>query len=194
MTKRNHRALPALLALMLLLAVFQSPAAQRKSPFDNPNEIIRDDIEETPWKEGESDLPPYPKEENLLEFQVDEPASRFRYFVDAASLSVGQDDTLVRYTLVIRSRNGHDNVMYEAMNCTQRQYKTFAYGTRGKKFKMMRKPRWRAIMDTRNNRYRRDLWEFYLCDFDTRKTLTREEILAAFRNQREDRKDRGFFR
>jgi hypothetical protein len=192
--KRKNRLLPAVLILGFLLLAVDLLAAPRKSPFDNPNEIIRDDIEETPWKEGESDLPPYPKEGNLLEFEVAEPRSRFQYFVDSASISVGEDDTLVRYTLVIRSHNGHDNVLYEAMNCTQRQYKTFAYGARGKKFKMMRKPRWRAIMDTRNNRYRRDLWEFYLCDFDTRKSLTRDQILDAFRYEREDRKDKGFFR
>jgi hypothetical protein len=191
---RKNRLLPVVLALAFPLLSVDILAAQKPSIFDNPNKIIRDDIEETPWKESKKDLPPFPKEENLLEFQVDEPRSRFNYFVDTASITVNEDDSLVRYTLVIRTRNGRDNVLHEAMNCTERQYKTFAYGGRGKEFKMMRKPRWRALMDNRGNRYRRDLWEFYLCDFDTRRSLTREEILSAFQNQREDHKDKGFFR
>ena len=144
------------------------------------------------WEEETADLPGFPKDENLLEFQVDQPGSKFRYFIDTASISVGEDDGVVRYTLVIRSKSGGQNVMFEAMHCTERQYKTFAYGTSKGEFRPLRKPRWRSIRETSNVRYRRDLWEYYLCDFETRKTRLPEQIIDAIRYPRENRPDTGF--
>ena len=46
--------------------------------------------EEKPWAEIEAQLPPYPKEENLLPLFVSA-ATDNKFFVDAASISTGEE-------------------------------------------------------------------------------------------------------
>jgi hypothetical protein len=70
-------------------------------------------------------LPAFPKRENLIEFTVSA-ASDFRFFVDAASLSVS--DGAVRYTIVARSPSGVENIAYEGLRCDTRQYRMYATG------------------------------------------------------------------
>jgi hypothetical protein len=179
-----------LLSALLLLAVGE--VAARRPLYEEPHDAPLNNIEEKVWEEETTDLPDYPRDENLLEFQVDQPGSKFRYFIDTESISVGANDGVVRYTLVIRSLSGSENVMFEAMHCTERQYKTFAYGTSKREFRPLRRPKWRSIRETRNARYRRDLWEFYLCDFETRKIRERQKIIDAIRYRRENRPGKGF--
>ena len=149
--------LAAILLLFVLSLLVVGDVSARRSLYDEPHDAPLKNIEEKVWEEETADLPGFPKDENLLEFQVDQPGSKFRYFIDTASISVGEDDGVVRYTLVIRSKSGGQNVMFEAMHCTERQYKTFAYGTSKGEFRPLRKPRWRSIRETSNVRYRRDL-------------------------------------
>jgi len=87
-------------------------------------------LEEREFKEGDLQLPAYPKKEALIEFRISDPGS-FRYFVDPAAISIGKDE-VVRYTLVVRSSSGVDNVSYEGMRCSSGSYKVFAYGNDGK--------------------------------------------------------------
>jgi len=86
--------------------------------------------EEREFKESELQLPVYPKKEGLVEFRISDPGS-FRYFVDPAAISIGKDE-VVRYTLVVRSSSGVENVSYEGMRCGSGTYKVFAYGNDGK--------------------------------------------------------------
>ncbi|MDP2252692.1 MAG: CNP1-like family protein, partial [Thiobacillus sp.] len=56
---------------------------------------------EKPWVELSAQLPPPPKPENLVGFDVS-PATQNRYFVDTASISVGEDK-VVRYSVIIEA-------------------------------------------------------------------------------------------
>ena len=62
------------------------------------------DQEKKPWEELQAQLPPYPKNENLLKFDTGSNTSN-SYFVDATSVSVGEDH-VVRYTLVVKTSGG----------------------------------------------------------------------------------------
>ena len=68
-----------------------------------------------PWAELQTQLPAYPKAENLLPFDAG-PASDNLHYIDAPSIAVGGDG-VVRYTLVIKSPTGAMNVTYEGMRC-----------------------------------------------------------------------------
>ena len=68
-----------------------------------------------PWAELQTQLPAYPKAENLLPFDAG-PASDNFHYIDAPSIAVGGDG-VVRYTLVIKSPTGAMNVTYEGMRC-----------------------------------------------------------------------------
>lgn len=82
------------------------------------------------WKESEISIPDYPQDGNLLEFQVDNPSSRHRYFLDTDSLSIA-DDYVVRYSAVIKTRSGSTNVFYDGIRCQTMEYKNYAFGING---------------------------------------------------------------
>lgn len=85
-----------------------------------------DELAAKPWEAQKALLPPYPKEANLLRIYVGS-ATPFTFFVDPASVSVGQDG-IVRYTLVARSSSGATNVSYGGMRCETYESKTYAFG------------------------------------------------------------------
>jgi hypothetical protein len=151
-----------LILFCLLTAV--STGWPRERPFIDNDWSTREDVEDPqPWKEGGFVMPPYPDEEDLVEFPVDDPDSRFRYFVDAHNLSVG-DDGVVRYTLVIRADAGADNVSVEGMRCNERQVRVYAYGGVRGKLHVMKDSQWEPIRRSGPYRYHTDLREFYFCD------------------------------
>jgi len=73
-------------------------------------------------------LPPYPPSGELLEFSLG-PASDFRFFIEASSLSV--TDGLVRYVLIARSPDGVQTVTYEALRCSNGEVRIYAVGRDG---------------------------------------------------------------
>src|SRR5690348_12438531 len=81
---------------------------------------------EKPWVEIQAQLPPYPKPENLLQFDAG-PASTNLHYVDAPSLTVGEDG-VIRFSLVIKSPSGAMNVSYEGIRCQTAEKRTYAYG------------------------------------------------------------------
>ena len=172
--------------LVLLLAAGPAPAAKNWSFNDPHDEPLRYE-EDEPWQEQQlKELPPFPADDGLMEVPFEHPGARFRFFIDPASLSIGEDG-VVRYTLVLESaRTGNRNVMYEGMRCATREYKTIAYGTRGDKFRPLARPRWLSIDSGRSNWYRRDLWEFFLCQAQNKtEQLRKQAILDSIRYYQE---------
>lgn len=106
-------------------------------------------------------LPAFPREDRLLPFYVGG-ASRNRFFIDPASLSVVQHD-LVRYTVVIRSPAGAQNVIYEGLNCSKQEYKVYAFGRNNGTWTEARKPGWRFIDVDDANPYRAVLFDNFFC-------------------------------
>lgn len=86
--------------------------------------------EERDWKESEVKLPAWPSNESMVEFVVSG-ATSFRFFIDSASLSVGEDG-VVRYTLLARSPAGVSNLSYEGIRCATGIFKIFAFGNDGR--------------------------------------------------------------
>jgi hypothetical protein len=104
-------------------------------------------------------LPSYPKTGQLIEFFV-AATSEFRFFIDAASLSVGSDG-VVRYVLIARSPAGVDNVSFEGMRCTSAEVRTYALGRDGA---WTGKPgAWRAIEPRSVQRWHNALYREYFC-------------------------------
>jgi len=156
-----------LAATLLFLTTCHNVQAERDRPFvDEPRNMSSpntDNLIEIPWEEGKMELPAYPQESDLLEFQVNRRESPFRYYLDAKSLSVGEADQVVHYTTVIISDSGAWNVAHEGMRCDAREYKSYAYGVGGR-WKGERSPEWQKIRETSYTKYRTDLWEYYLCE------------------------------
>ena len=109
------------------------------------------------WTEDKVALPPYPKGDNLVKFDV--PAARdFSFFIDPASLS----DGIVRYTLVARSTSGAKNVSFEGIHCASDEYKVYATGRSNGTWLRHETP-WRDIGSDRVQYWHNELSREYLC-------------------------------
>ena len=116
---------------------------------------------DTTWKEGVATLPPWPKDSDLVEFQVDDPSSGLRQYVDAKSIAVGRDG-VVRYTLVVESGSGARNVSFEGLRCTPHgMFKLYAYGAGGR-FEAT-EGEWQNIRGRGHDKIHRDLHGRILC-------------------------------
>lgn len=140
-------------AALLLVVVAASTAAQDKSDWERQQEKLG-------FRELEVTLPAYPDPQDLLPFFVSA-KSDFRFFVDRASLSVGEDG-VVRYTLVVRSPQGAESVSYEGIRCSAREYRIYATGRADRTWSRRDAP-WRQIEPRRVQRWHNALWAEYLC-------------------------------
>jgi hypothetical protein len=132
-------------------------------------------------------LPSYPKAEQLIEFFV-AATSTFRFFIDAASISVGSDG-VVRYVLVARSATGVDNVSFEGMRCTTGEVRTYALGRDGA---WTGKPgEWRSIQPRSVQRWHNALYREYFCPQREPIGSAREGVDALRRGGHPARTDRG---
>lgn len=115
------------------------------------------------WQEQEVPLPPYPADNEAL-IGLDTNFAGYRYYIDPESVSVGEEDQVARYTVVVEAEDGARNVLYEGIRCDLGQYKTYAYGTGKGPFHAMPGAKWKDIRSTDAFRYRRDLLDFYVCE------------------------------
>jgi CNP1-like family len=119
------------------------------------------DQEKKPWEELQAQLPTYPKSENLLKFDTGANTSN-SYFVDAASLSVGEDQ-VVRYTLVVKTGGGATNVSFEGIHCDKGRLRVYAFGHANSQWSRARDSNWRPIVYREVNGHHNALYREYMC-------------------------------
>jgi hypothetical protein len=119
------------------------------------------DDERKQWKEIEAKLPAYPKQENLLALDAGG-ATPHKFFIDAPSISVGEDG-VVRYALVVKTAGGATNVSFEGIRCELRHQKVYAIGHADGKWARARDPQWRRIEYRDVNRHHGVLYSDILC-------------------------------
>jgi hypothetical protein len=145
------------LALLAVLAACATPS--------EPDKWHQWDIEfdegRKPWQEIESMLPPYPRPEHLVPFDGGG-ASQHRFFIDARSLSVGED-RVFRYTLLVKTAGGATNVSFEGMRCETREQKYYALGRADGSWVRARNSQWRRLETQSINRHHDVLYSNILC-------------------------------
>lgn len=122
------------------------------------------DADQKPWQEIQAQLPAAPRADALHEFQVGGGRGH-RYFLDPASLSAAGDG-VVRYTLVIRTAGGAENVTYEGMRCATGERKLYAFGHADGQWSRNKYARWAAIEARSDSSYQKELFFHYLCTVD----------------------------
>jgi len=147
---------PLLFALLFAATrLVQADWGQFESDYEEPAKA---------WQEIESQLPAFPQDANLIPFDVSATA-RHQYFIDYPSVSVGEDG-VVRFTVVVRTRGGAENVSFEGMRCTTGEHKLYAFGHRkaaSGEWSRNRHARWIIVKDRANNSYQRELFTSYFC-------------------------------
>ena len=143
---------------LLLICGALMPIAVGAQPRPEAEEEAGDKKE---WVELEVKPPPYPKAGNLIPFEVSA-ASSNRFYIDPDSISIGGDG-VVRYTLVIKSPTGAENVSYEGIRCETREQKYYAFGKRDGTWSSARSGAWRWIEYKEINRQHGVLYLDFFC-------------------------------
>ncbi|MBI5462095.1 MAG: CNP1-like family protein [Gammaproteobacteria bacterium] len=136
-------------------------------------------VEREPWKETLRDLPAYPDGKQYVAVSVQIAGSAMQMFVDEPSLTLG-DDGIVRYVLLLRSPTGAENLFYEGMRCATQEWRSYAYGTSGGTWQALGDTPWRLIRGQGFERYREQLFRYYLCNAKVG-PLPRDEMLKRMR-------------
>jgi hypothetical protein len=138
-----------------------------------------EDIEDFVWKEGDSTLPEYPNDSDLLEVDGPPNYSRYHYFIDGKTLTTDATG-VVRFGLIILSPSGSDNAFYDGIRCTENQIKHYAYGSTdmkgNKKFIGRTNAQWGTFRGKGVNAYAYIFATNYFCDHSG-VMLKRHEII-----------------
>jgi hypothetical protein len=157
-SERQVRQAASKLIIATALAASVTPALAQWREWD-----AEFDADRKLWKEIEARIPSYPRSEDLVPFEAGG-ASPHRFYVDARSLSVGEDG-VVRYTLVIKAAGGATNVTFEGIRCELRQQKYYAVGRADGNWVRARNPQWHRIEHQDVNRHHNVLYSDFLCSF-----------------------------
>jgi hypothetical protein len=136
------------------------------------------DEERKPWKEIEARIPSYPRSGDWVPFDAGG-GSPHRFYVDARSLSVGEDG-VVRYTVVVKAAGGATSVTFEGIRCELREQKVYAVGHPDGSWARARNPQWRRIEPQDVGRPQFALYSEYLCA-GRRPVASVREILQRLR-------------
>ena len=150
------------------------PIVAYAAPYDYEDEFDG----EKPWVELQTQLPAYPKPENLLAFDIG-PTSKHHYSVDALSITVGQDG-VVRYSLVVKSSAGAMNVSYEGIRCDTGERKLYAFGRSDNTWSKARVSKWEALERVAQHYPQRELARYFFCP-ERSIVKTSEEAVKALK-------------
>ncbi|HED19625.1 MAG TPA: hypothetical protein ENI74_09005 [Gammaproteobacteria bacterium] len=112
-------------------------------------------------KEDTVIFPSWPSDQDLVRVDLSLVEFPYTLLIDEKSFSVGSD-SIIRYTAILRSADGVDNITYEGISCNRREVRRYAYGSRGR-FRPVRKSEWKYILNRGQDRYRYALVENYFC-------------------------------
>lgn len=155
--------MPRLVLLTALFCATFSAGAASNDPFGKPK--LNDYWEEEKvWQEADVPPPAFPVMANLLPVYVSAVATN-QYLIDPLSISVSAD-TVVRYTLVVLTPGGAQNVSFEGLRCDTREWKTFATGRvtgEGGTWSKARIGDWRPVENKPVNRHHAAISKDYFC-------------------------------
>lgn len=167
-----------LLVLAWVLGGSALAATELESIVSRSGKAVEEEQQSKVWQEEVLRLPNAPEARNLLPFYVSAATSN-RFYLDAASLLVGNDG-IVRYTLLVLTPEGGRNVGYEGMRCETKERRIYASGRRDGSWSLSRNSEWSRIQDAAGNRQYAALFLDYLCR-DGVIARNVDEILASLK-------------
>lgn len=113
------------------------------------------------WQEENTVFPPVPDGQQWLSFDAG-PVTPHRFFVDAASVAVGEDG-VVRYVLLVETRAGSRNVSFEGIRCSARKWRLYGSLRSDANWGRSRDDSWNRLTDGISQRHRLALFSEYFC-------------------------------
>lgn len=175
---RELRLKRLLLLVLPLATVLASGCGKLDVKPQEQGDLIRgmkrsEGYDPTLYEEGGASVLPENEFINLPETSV--PAAWLKFSVrrftehtaalDPASISIGGDG-ITRYSLMIRSSKGADNVSFEGIRCATKEWKMYATGRANGSWSRVPAPVWRPVGQTGLNAVRLTLYEEFVCGRD----------------------------
>lgn len=126
-------------------------------------EDVQEDGFRRPPAEVKLELPPFPRESDLVQFYPG-PVGGHRYYIDATHLIVGPD-RIIRYAVVMRTSGGATNTSYEGIRCQTTEQRLYATGYPGKGWVEAKTSDWVPIRSGRVNEHQAFLYSEYFCPY-----------------------------
>jgi hypothetical protein len=179
---RMMMKIPLLLLLSLLLAgnaTARGELEELEAAIDQ-DEFGYDESADEPWKEQVSQIPPVSLDA-LMQMQIDHGPEGVVFYLDRKSIAMNEKDRITRYWLVAKSNGNIVDINFEALRCSNRQYKQLAYSTPAKsgEIRMIENPRWRRIRGRSMRDYHAEIADTYICAGSTPKTY--EGVIASLK-------------
>jgi hypothetical protein len=172
------------------------PYEKFRSPSDSNADFDFDDSHIKPWKEGAAGIPVLSLD-GLNEIDIDHGPPGLNFKIDMETLSVGEQDGVVRYWVVTESGGRRTNVIYEGIHCAESTYKVYAYASpqRTSRIKPVSDPEWILIREGRND-YHFELMNAYFCWKGSPQTLIgiRNALRGSFNLESQFAEDTDFIR
>lgn len=142
-----------------------------------------DDSQDKPWQESRIGTLQLPPDAALLTAKIDRMPPGLALFIDPASLHLDENDGVLRFWAVIKSRAGAYNATYEGLRCETREYKVYAYGNprREPKVRAAPKPVWKSYRGYGQLNYRDELAKTLMCTANSARPVS--DIVATLRGQ-----------
>jgi len=149
------------IALCIALVAAFPAHAQRPINPRPPQPAETPELPKGAWVEFEVELPEYPVADRLVEFNASV-NQRNHSFIDPKTLALG-DDGVVRYAMVIKVKDGVDNVTYEGIRCDSKEFKVYAVGDAGSRWIKATNAKWLPVEYKEINNQRRYLFKEVFC-------------------------------
>jgi hypothetical protein len=133
------------------------------------------------------DLPATSRPEEWLRFKVRNVGRHF-FAIDPNSVTQGSDG-IVRYSLLVRTTGGVDNITHEGIRCATNSWKLYAVGRDNGEWSRLPAPVWRPIVTAGLNAVRYTLSADYVCDRDGVPYRDAQMVAARIRASNEGRLD-----
>lgn len=156
----------------------------RGAPLEGPIVLRAADGSVRYERQGQVTFPAFPLRENLIRIRAPTHAAGREYYVDSKSVALGQD-RLIRYTVVVRSSGGVNNVIHESMNCSERNVRVLGHGTASGRFRESVGSNWRRYSNSGPMAYRAILAVYYLCG-ESHEPLDADRIVARLQSGGEE--------
>jgi hypothetical protein len=144
---------------------YADPSYDQRGEYDR-QEFEYDESLEKPWQESQPAMQALPADANLLRAEVDRLPPGLQLYIDGSSLTLDENDGVLRFWLVLKSDSGAYNATYEGLRCETSQYKVYAYGnpSREPKVRAAPQPEWKDFRGYNLINYRDELAKTLLCN------------------------------
>jgi hypothetical protein len=157
----NHRRFMVLVALACLSAAGPSLAQLRDLDPD--------------WVELEAPAPPLFEIKRLVPFELTRSGSELRWGLDPTTLSFASDG-VTRYVVVATSPSGTRNALYEAINCSRGEVKTYARTGQSGQWNLVSDAQWRGLNSGLPSLHALSLARQAFCDANVQRTDINEIV------------------